>query len=579
MLTLIAKKLSKSRSYSVNSWRKLTLISLHQHQFTREMCSGVLRDNVDRNSDDFARNSVVMQELLSNLHSNINKVLNGGGEESVKRNRSRKKLLPRERIERIIDPGSSFLELSQLAGHELYEESLPSGGIVTGIGPVHGKLCMFVANDPTVKGGTYFPITVKKHLRAQEIAAQCKLPCLYLVDSGGAFLPKQAEVFPDKENFGRIFYNQAIMSAQGIPQIALVLGSCTAGGAYIPAMADESVMVKGNGTIFLAGPPLVKAATGEEISAEDLGGAKVHCKISGVSDYFAEDEVHALDTGRRIVKNLYKAGGGEYLGISHQMDAKPKEPLFDVTELRSIAPIDHKQQFDVRSVIARIVDGSEFDEFKKLYGTTLVTGFARIYGKPVGIIGNNGVLFNESALKGAHFIELCAQRGIPLVFLQNITGFMVGSKAEANGIAKSGAKMVMAVACAKVPKITIIIGGSFGAGNYAMCGRAYSPNFMFFWPNARISIMGGAQAAGVLAQVERGNKKRRGVEWMADEEDKFKAKVEEAYEKEGSPYYSTARLWDDGIIDPADTRKILGLCISASHNQPSEDTKFGVFRM
>ncbi|XP_074284917.1 methylcrotonoyl-CoA carboxylase beta chain, mitochondrial [Silene latifolia] len=582
MLTLIAKKLSKSRSSpfsSVNSWRKLTLISLHQCQYSREMCSGVLRDTVDRNSDDFARNSVVMQELLSNLHSNINKVLSGGGEESVKRNRSRKKLLPRERIERIIDPGSSFLELSQLAGHELYEESLPSGGIVTGIGPVHGKLCMFVANDPTVKGGTYFPITVKKHLRAQEIAAQCKLPCLYLVDSGGAFLPKQAEVFPDKENFGRIFYNQATMSAQGIPQIALVLGSCTAGGAYIPAMADESVMVKGNGTIFLAGPPLVKAATGEEISAEDLGGAKVHCKISGVSDYFAEDELHALDTGRRIVKNLYRAGGGEYLGVSHQVEAQPKEPLFDVKELRSIAPIDHKQQFDVRSVIARIVDGSEFDEFKKLYGTTLVTGFARIYGKPVGIIGNNGVLFNESALKGAHFIELCAQRGIPLVFLQNITGFMVGSKAEANGIAKAGAKMVMAVACAKVPKITVIIGGSFGAGNYAMCGRAYSPNFMFFWPNARISIMGGAQAAGVLAQVERGNKKRRGVEWMADDEDKFRAKVEEAYEKEGSPYYSTARLWDDGIIDPADTRKILGLCISASLNHPPEDTKFGVFRM
>uniref|UniRef100_A0A803N7Y3 methylcrotonoyl-CoA carboxylase n=1 Tax=Chenopodium quinoa TaxID=63459 RepID=A0A803N7Y3_CHEQI len=406
--------------------------------------------------------------------------------------------------------------------HGLYEESLPSGGIITGIGPVHGKLCMFVANDPTVKGGTYFPITVKKHLRAQEIAAQCKLPCLYLVDSGGAFLPKQAEVFPDKENFGRIFYNQAIMSSQGIPQIALVLGSCTAGGAYIPAMADESVMVKGNGTIFLAGPPLVKAATGEEISAEDLGGASVHCKISGVSDYFAEDELHALHTGRSIIKNLYKAGVEEL--SSTWKTAEPKEPLYDVKELRYIAPIDHKQQFDIRSVIARIVDGSEFDEFKKLYGT-------------------------------------------------------VGSKAEANGIEKAGAKMVMAVACAKVPKITVIIGGSFGAGNYAMCGRAYSPNFMFFWPNARISIMGGAQAAGVLTQVEKANKKRRGIQWTAQEEETFKAKVEQAYEEEGSPYYSTARLWDDGVIDPADTRKIIGLCISASMNRAPEETKYGVFRM
>ncbi|KAK9664180.1 hypothetical protein RND81_14G023900 [Saponaria officinalis] len=569
MLSLISKNISRTSSTPLlNSWR-------------RNLCSGVRRDIFDQTSDASARNSLLMQDLLSKLQSNINKVLSGGGEDSVKRNRSRNKLLPRERIERIIDSGSSFLELSQLAGHELYEESLPSGGIITGIGPVHGKLCMFVANDPTVKGGTYFPITVKKHLRAQEIAAQCKLPCLYLVDSGGAFLPKQAEVFPDKENFGRIFYNQAIMSAQGIPQIALVLGSCTAGGAYIPAMADESVMVKGNGTIFLAGPPLVKAATGEVISAEDLGGAKVHCKISGVSDYFAEDESHALDIGRRIVKNLYRAGdgGGEYPGVRNHVEAVPKEPLFDVRELRSIAPINHKQQFDIRSVIARIVDGSEFDEFKKLYGTTLVTGFARIFGKPVGIIGNNGVLFTESALKGAHFIELCTQRGIPLVFLQNITGFMAGSRAEASGIAKAGAKMVMAVACAKVPKITVIIGGSFGAGNYAMCGRAYSPNFMFFWPNARISIMGGAQAAGVLAQVESGNKKRRGIQWKAEEEETFRAKVEEQYEKEGSPYYSTARLWDDGIIDPADTRKILGLCISASLTHAPEDTKYGVFRM
>lgn len=565
-----------SRTISSSSCRQIPSIYYNQR---REMCLGILPDKVDRSSDAFACNSQHMQDLLSQLHSHISKVLVGGGAEAVKRNRSRNKLLPRERIERLIDPGSSFLELSQLAGHELYDDNLPSGGIITGIGPVHGKLCMFVANDPTVKGGTYYPITVKKHLRAQEIAAQCKLPCLYLVDSGGAFLPKQAEVFPDKENFGRIFYNQATMSAQGIPQIALVLGSCTAGGAYIPAMADESVMVKGNGTIFLAGPPLVKAATGEEISAEDLGGASVHCKISGVSDYFAEDELHALATGRNIVKNFYMAGQKDLPGAMHYVAAGYKEPLYDVKELRSIAPIDHKQLFDIRSVIARIVDGSEFDEFKKLYGTTLVAGFARIFGQPVGILGNNGVLFNESALKGAHFIELCTQRSIPLVFLQNITGFMVGSRAEANGIAKAGAKMVMAVSCAKVPKITVIIGGSFGAGNYAMCGRAYSPNFMFFWPNARISIMGGAQAAAVLAQIERGNKIRRGIQWTTEEEEAFKAKVEQAYDREGCPYYSTARLWDDGIIDPADTRKVLGLSISAAMNHAPEETKYGVFRM
>ncbi|KAL3033201.1 hypothetical protein AAZX31_02G125200 [Glycine max] len=457
-------------------------------------------------------NGGAMEELLSQLQSHVQKALAGGGPEAVKRNTSRNKFLPRERIDRLLDPGSSFLELSQLAGHYLYEEPLPSGGVVTGIGPVHGRLCMFVANDPTVKGGTYYPITVKKHLRAQEIAAQCKLPCIYLVDSGGAFLPKQAEVFPDRENFGRIFYNQAVMSAQGIPQIALVLGSCTAGGAYIPAMADESVMVKGNGTIFLAGPPLVKAATGEEVSAEDLGGATVHCKTSGVSDYFAQDELHALALGRNIIKNLHMAGKDVLANGLQNINYEYKEPLYDVNELRSIAPTDLKQQFDIRSVIDRIVDGSEFDEFKKLYGTTLVTGFARIFGQPVGIIGNNGILFNESALKGAHFIELCTQRNIPLVFLQNITGFMVGSRSEANGIAKSGAKMVMAVSCAKVPKVTIMVGGSFGAGNYAMCGRAYSPNFLFLWPNARISVMGGAQAAGVLAQIEKGNKKRQGIQ-------------------------------------------------------------------
>ncbi|KAK9287279.1 hypothetical protein L1049_015692 [Liquidambar formosana] len=492
---------------------------------------------------------------------------------------SRNKLLPRERIDRLIDPGSSFLELSQLAGHELYEESLPSAGIITGIGPVHGRLCMFVANDPTVKGGTYYPITVKKHLRAQEIAARCKLPCIYLVDSGGAYLPRQADVFPDRDNFGRVFYNQALMSAEGIPQIALVLGSCTAGGAYIPAMADESVMVKGNGTIFLAGPPLVKAATGEEVSAEDLGGASVHCKTSGVSDYFAQDELHGLAIGRNIVKNLHMAAKQGMMNGWQNIASEYKEPLYDVKELRSIAPADHKQPFDIRLVIARIVDGSEFDEFKKLYGTTLVTGFARIFGQPVGILGNNGILFNESALKGAHFIEICTQRNIPLVFLQNITGFMVGSRSEANGIAKSGAKMVMAVSCAKVPKVTIIVGGSFGAGNYAMCGRAYSPDFMFLWPNAKISVMGGAQAAGVLSQIERSNKKKKGMQWTKEEEEVFKAKVVEAYEREGSSYYSTARLWDDGIIDPADTRKVLGLCISASLTRGAEDTKYGVFRM
>ncbi|KAJ9128613.1 hypothetical protein P3X46_034695 [Hevea brasiliensis] len=577
MLRKLARK-AISASIQLNSypWKANPIHFLQQR---RHFCMAVLPNGIDRNSEAFTRNSNAMDGLISDLQSHINKVLAGGGDLAVKRNRSRNKLLPRERIDRLIDPGSSFLELSQLAGHELYEDALPSAGIITGIGPVHGRLCMFVANDPTVKGGTYYPITVKKHLRAQEIALHCKLPCIYLVDSGGAFLPKQAEVFPDRDNFGRIFYNQAIMSAEGIPQIALVLGSCTAGGAYIPAMADESVMVKGNATIFLAGPPLVKAATGEEVSAEDLGGAALHCKTSGVSDYFAQDELHGLAIGRSIIKNLHMAGKLRMMNGLHNLNLDYKEPLYDVKELRSIAPADLKQAFDIRSVIARIVDGSEFDEFKKLYGTTLVTGFARIYGQPVGILANNGILFNESALKGAHFIELCTQRNIPLVFLQNITGFMVGSRSEANGIAKSGAKMVMAVSCAKVPKVTIIVGGSFGAGNYAMCGRAYSPDFLFLWPNARISVMGGAQAAGVLSQIEKANKKKQGIQWTKEEEDRFKTKVVDAYEREGNSYYSTARLWDDGIIDPADTRKIIGLCISASMNRPLEDTKFGVFRM
>ncbi|KAL5992840.1 hypothetical protein ACLOJK_013759 [Asimina triloba] len=575
MLRILSKRSVSSAAAASNiQWKIHPLI----HP-SREYSTGVLPDGIDRSSDAFIRNSSSMQEILSELQSHINKVLKGGGAEAVRRNRSRNKLLPRERIDRLIDPGSSFFELSQLAGHQLYDEALPSGGIITGIGPVHGRLCMFVANDPTVKGGTYYPITVKKHLRAQEVAAECKLPCIYLVDSGGANLPRQADVFPDRDNFGRIFYNQAQMSAEGIPQIALVLGSCTAGGAYIPAMADESVMVKGNGTIFLAGPPLVKAATGEEVSAEDLGGATMHCKTSGVSDYFAQDELHGLEIGRSIVKNLHMAGKQSIMCGLSNASSDYKEPLYDVMDLCSIAPTDLKQPFDIRSVIARIVDGSEFDEFKKLYGTTLVTGFAKIFGQPVGIIGNNGILFTESALKGAHFIELCAQRNIPLIFLQNITGFMVGSRSEASGIAKAGAKMVMAVSCAKVPKVTILVGGSFGAGNYGMCGRAYSPNFLFLWPTARISVMGGAQAAGVLAQIEKSTLKRQGIEWSKEDEEKFKDRIVEAYEREASPYYSTARLWDDGIIDPADTRKIIGLCLSASVKSVPDDTRYGVFRM
>lgn len=557
-----------------NTWecRKITTATINRGL-------NVIPDTLDKNNEIYIQNYEAIEKLLAELHQNINEVLKGGGAKAVERNRARKKLLARERIDRVLDPGSSFLELSQLAGHELYEEPLPSGGIVTGIGPVNRKLCLFVANDPTVKGGTYYPITIKKHLRAQEIAAQCNLPCIYLVDSGGVNLPRQADVFPDKEHFGRIFYNQAQMSAAGIPQIALVLGSCTAGGAYIPAMADENVLVKGNGTIFLAGPPLVKAATGEEVSAEDLGGASVHCKISGVSDYYANDELHALDIGRRIVKNLHMAGNEEKIKGWTCPIAEDEEPLYDAKELRGIVSADRKQSFDVRSIIARIVDGSVFDEFKKLYGTTLVTGFARIYGQPVGIIGNNGILFTESALKGAHFIQLCTQRQIPLIFLQNITGFMVGSRSEASGIAKAGAKMVMAVSCAKVPKITIIVGGSFGAGNYGMCGRAYSPNFLFLWPTARISVMGGAQAAGVLAQIERDNRKRQGIQWSTEEEEALKKKVTESYEREGNPYYATARLWDDGIIDPADTRKVLGLALSASKQDTSVKTTYGVFRM
>ncbi|KAJ7558071.1 hypothetical protein O6H91_04G023800 [Diphasiastrum complanatum] len=540
----------------------------------------VLKSSVDTKSEGYVANHEAMEGLVAELRQKIQKVCKGGSAKAVNMLKSRKKFLPRERINHLLDQGSSFLELSQLAGEDLYEEPTPSGGIITGIGMIHKRLCVLVANDPTVKGGTYFPITVKKHLRAQEIAAQCNLPCIYFVDSGGANLPRQAEVFPDKDHFGRIFYNQALMSESGIPQIALVLGSCTAGGAYVPAMADESVIVKENGTVFLAGPPLVKAATGEIVSAEDLGGAALHCKVSGVTDHFANDELHALAIGRKIVSNLHLAGalrkGFKDLTACH---VEVKDPLYSADEIYGIIPTDQRQSYDIRSIIARITDGSEFDEFKKLYGTTLVTGFAQIFGQQVGILGNNGVLFPESALKGAHFIELCAQRHIPLIFLQNITGFMVGSRAEASGIAKAGAKMVMAVACAKVPKITVVVGGSYGAGNYAMCGRSYSPNFLFFWPNASISVMGGSQAAGVLAQVERTSLHRQGILWSPEDEEKFKANVTRKYEQEGSPYYATARLWDDGVIDPVDTRHILGLCLSASLQKAPELSRYGVFRM
>jgi len=496
----------------------------------------------------------------------------GGGEAARAKHTARGKLLPRERIRQLLDAGSPFLELSQLAAYRVYEDVVPAAGVITGIGRVAGQECVIVVNDATVKGGTYYPLTVKKHLRAQEIAAQNHLPCIYLVDSGGAFLPAQDEVFPDREHFGRIFFNQATMSAAGIPQIAVVMGSCTAGGAYVPAMSDEAVIVRNQGTIFLGGPPLVKAATGEVVSAEDLGGADVHSRISGVTDHYATDDAHALAITRRIVSNLNRSKH-----VSLQI-APPEDPLYDPEELYGIIPLDARKPFDVHEVIARVVDGSRLDEFKPLYGSTLVCGFARLFGYPVGIIANNGILFSESALKGAHFIELCCQRGIPLIFLQNITGFMVGRKYEAGGIAKDGAKMVTAVACARVPKLTMVIGGSFGAGNYAMSGRAYSPRFLWMWPNARISVMGGEQAAAVLAQV-RGESASKGKSWNATEEQAFKETIRSQYETQGHPYYASARLWDDGIIDPIDTRMVLGLGLSAALNAPIEKTTFGVFRM
>jgi 3-methylcrotonyl-CoA carboxylase beta subunit len=482
-------------------------------------------------------------------------------------------LLPRERVRALLDPGSPFLELSPLAAFGLYDGEVPAAGIITGIGRIMGRECVVVANDATVKGGTYFPLTVKKHLRAQEIAADNRLPCLYLVDSGGAYLPAQDEVFPDREHFGRIFYNQARLSAAGVPQIAIVMGSCTAGGAYVPAMSDESIIVKEEGTIFLGGPPLVRAATGEIVTAEELGGADLHSRVSGVTDHFAQDDHHALGIARRIVANL---GGRKRLPLAAET---PREPLYPAEEIYGILPPDTRQPYEVREVLARLVDASAFDEFKRLYGPTLVCGFARIWGYPVGILANNGILFSESALKGAHFIELCAQRGIPLVFLQNIAGFMVGRKYEAGGIAKDGAKMVTAVATARVPKFTVIIGGSFGAGNYGMCGRAYSPRFLWMWPNARISVMGGEQAASVLAQLRGDARLAQGEAWTERDAEAFKAPIRARYDAQGHPYYASARLWDDGIIDPAETRLTLALAISASLNAPIEPTRFGVFRM
>ncbi|MFF1610155.1 carboxyl transferase domain-containing protein [Amycolatopsis sp. NPDC058278] len=524
-------------------------------------------------SEAYARNATSHAELVEDLRKRLASARLGGPEKARTRHVERGKLLPRDRVDTLLDPGSPFLELSPLAANGLYDDEAPSAGIITGVGRVSGRECVVVANDATVKGGTYYPMTVKKHLRAQEVALHNNLPCVYLVDSGGAFLPRQDEVFPDREHFGRIFYNQATMSAHGIPQIAAVLGSCTAGGAYVPAMSDEAVIVRNQGTIFLGGPPLVKAATGEVVTAEELGGGDVHSRQSGVTDHLADDDAHALRIVRQIVSTLGPR-------TPRPWDVLPTEaPAVDPAELYGVVPTDPRTPYDVREVIARIVDGSRFGEFKKEYGATLVTGFARIHGHPVGIIANNGVLFAESAMKGAHFIELCDKRSIPLLFLQNITGFMVGRAYEAGGIAKHGAKMVTAVACARVPKLTVVIGGSFGAGNYSMCGRAYSPRFLWMWPNARISVMGGEQAASVLSTVRRDSIEARGGEWSTEEEEAFKDPIREQYEAQGSPYYSTARLWDDGVIDPADTRTVLGLALSAAANAPLSEVNYGVFRM
>ncbi|MFI9010043.1 carboxyl transferase domain-containing protein [Actinosynnema sp. NPDC053489] len=534
------------------------------------MDAPVLRSTADKSADAFRRYHDEHARLVHDLRAKLRRAALGGPEKARARHVERGKLLPRDRVDALLDPGSPFLELSPLAADGMYGDEAPAAGVITGVGRVSGREVVVVANDATVKGGTYYPMTVKKHLRAQEVALQNHLPCVYLVDSGGAFLPRQDEVFPDREHFGRIFFNQATMSARGIPQIAAVLGSCTAGGAYVPAMSDEAVIVRGQGTIFLGGPPLVKAATGEVVTAEELGGGELHSRTSGVTDHLAEDDEHAL----RIVRSIVGTLGPRPSRPWHV--EPPVEPAVDPAELYGVVPTDSRTPYDVREVIARVVDGSRFHEFKKEYGATLVTGFARIHGHPVGIVANNGVLFGESALKGAHFIQLCDQRGVPLVFLQNISGFMVGREYEAAGIAKHGAKMVTAVACARVPKFTVVIGGSFGAGNYSMCGRAYSPRFLWMWPNARISVMGGEQAASVLATVRRD---QLGDAWSAEEEEAFKAPIRQQYEDQGNPYYSTARLWDDGVIDPLDTRTVLGLALSAAANAPIEPVSYGVFRM
>ena len=533
----------------------------------------VIQSKISTRSAEFQTNQQAMATAMDEVQSAAKHAENGGGEAARQRHLSKGKILPRERVARLLDPGSPFLEVGQVAAHGLYDGAAPGSGLITGVGRVAGRECMVVCNDATVKGGTYYPMTVKKHLRAQEIAAANNLPCVYLVDSGGANLPNQDEVFPDRDHFGRIFFNQATMSAQGIPQIAVVMGSCTAGGAYVPAMSDEAIIVKEQGTIFLAGPPLVKAATGEEVSAEDLGGADVHTRLSGVADHFALNDKHALELARRSVANLNRP---KLANIELQASEKP---LYDPQEIAGVVPASLRTPYDVREVIARVVDGSRFDEFKARYGTTLVCGFAHLHGIPVGILANNGVLFSESAVKGAHFVELCCQRGIPLLFMQNITGFMVGQKYESGGIAKDGAKLVTAVSNAQVPKITTIIGGSFGAGNYGMCGRAYDPRFLWTWPNSRISVMGGEQAAGVLATVKRDIIERKGGEWSADEEAAFKQPTLDMFAEQSHPLYASARLWDDGIIDPTRTRDVLGLSLSVALNKPVEETRFGVFRM
>ena len=533
----------------------------------------ILTTSYDGTSDTAERNRQSMQAQVDDLRTLIQKLSEGGGDKARERHVSRGKLLPRRRLDLLLDPGTPFLELSQLAAHDVYDDAVPGAGIITGIGRVQGRECMVFINDATVKGGTYYPLTVKKQARAQTIAEQNHLPCLYLVDSGGAFLPLQDEVFPDREHFGRAFYNEARMSAKGIPQLAAVLGSCTAGGAYLPAMADESIIVREQGTIFLGGPPLVKAATGEVVSAEELGGADVHCRQSGVADHYAEDDRHAIALLRQCVANLNRNKPASLA------TRKPVEPRYQADELYGIVPADRRQPFDIREVIARIVDDSAFDEFKALYGDTLVCGFAHLHGYPIGIVANNGILFSESAVKGAHFVELCAQRKTPLLFLQNITGFMVGKDYEAEGIARHGAKMVHAVACADVPKFTVVVGGSFGAGNYAMCGRSYDPRFMFMWPNARISVMGGEQAASVLATVKQDQLARDGGAMTDEEEATFKQPILDRYEQQGHPYYASARLWDDGVIDPVDTRQVLALALSASLNAPIGESRFGVFRM